>query len=662
MESSNGSAAQVASAAAATAPAAATATASAAAATASAAPAATAADALLALSRAGELVARYPLAVELTGKLSGAEFARAGQLLARLDPDEVLRANPGFPAVSVAITGHGTMWQLVPALTAELARHGLLLRPFVGDFDSYVFELSDPASRLYAANADLTVCVLDPMVVFDEVPVVWRPADVERVLAEKLRLIERLVGTFEATSRGTIVINTVPLPHRFAAQLLDYRSRRELGVIWREAGVRLLRLADDHPCLTVVDLDLLIAEGLPVTDPRLSAYAKAHLSPDLLARYARELGHLARQASGRTRKCLALDLDGTLWGGVLGEEGVAGIEVGEGRRGEAFRAFQQVIKQIGSQGVLLAVVSKNDLPLVREALGDTGRMTLAEDDFVRIVANWRPKHDNLTELAAVLNLGTDSFVFVDDSPLECGLVRSELPGVAVVQLDEEPALHVQKLLRDDWFGVRELTEEDRTRVTKYREELERKDFLDSFDSLEDYLRELNVAVRLAGAGEQDVARVSQLTLRTNQFNLTTQRLQQTAVSELLSDPGSLVLTVRSSDRFGDNGLVGAAFLRRDARDLHIDNFVLSCRVFSRGIEQACLAAILHRASSVGIESVYGTYRPSARNGVVRDFYPRYGFQQIGEDDTTLLFRHDLQESLDRPAHVSLDEDLVGSIW
>jgi FkbH-like protein len=624
--------------------------------------AADSADDLFGLSRAGELVSRYPLVAGLARKLPDADLARAGQLLARVDPDEVLRAHPTVPVVSVAITGHGTIWQLVPSLTAELARHGMLLRPFVGDFDSYVFELSDPGSRLYAANTDLTVCVLDPMMVFDEVPAVWRPFDVERVLAEKLAVIERLVTTFEATSRGTLVINTLPLPHSFAAQLVDHRFRRELGVAWREAGIRLLRLADAHPCLTVVDLDPLIAAGVPVTEPRLSVYAKAHLSPELLARYARELGHLARQANGRVKKCLAVDLDGTLWGGILGEDGVSGIQVAEGRRGEAFRAFQRVVKQIGSQGVLLAVVSKNELSLVREALRDASGMTLAEDDFVRVVANWRPKHDNLAELAAALNLGVDSFVFVDDSPLECGLVRSEMPGVAVVQLDEDPALHVGKLLRDDWFGVRELTDEDRTRVTKYREELVRKDFLDSFDSLQDYLRELNVAVRLTAAADQDVARVSQLTLRTNQFNLTTRRLQQAAVAELLNDPASLVLAIRSSDRFGDNGLVGAVFLRRSGGSLHIDNFVLSCRVFSRGIEQACLAAILERARAAGIESVHGTYQQTAKNGVVKDFYPRYGFQPAGEDDATLTFRHELRETLERPGHVAMDDDLAGEIW
>jgi FkbH-like protein len=594
--------------------------------------------------------------------VSGAELARLGQLLARLTPEEVLAWHPGFPVASVAVTGHGTLSPLVPALTGELARHGLLLRPFVADFDGYVFELSDPRSRLYAADPDLTVCVLDPMVVFDEVPVTWGPADVQRVLADKLGLIERLVATFEATSRGTLVLNTVPLPHDYLAQLIDQRSRRELSAAWREANVRLLRLADAHPAVVVLDLDPLIAEGIPVTEPRLSVYAKAHLSPELLTRYAREIGHLVRQLTGRGKKCLVVDLDETIWGGILGEDGVTGVEAAETRRGEAFRAFQRVVKQIGTQGVLLAVVSKNDPALVREALREVCGMTLTEDDFVRVVANWSPKHDNLTDIAAVLNLGADSFVFVDDSPVECGLVRRELPGTAVVQLDTEPALHVQKLLRDDWFGVRELTAEDRTRVEKYRHEFERKDFLDSFDSLQDYLRELGVTVRLDRAAEPDVARVSQLTQRTNQFNMTTRRLPAAAVSELLGDPAALVLTIRSGDRFGDNGLVGAVFLRRAGDAVQIENFLLSCRVFSRGIEQACLAAIMRRARSAGLRAVYGTYRPTAKNAVVKDLYPRYGFELDHADDTAATFRHDLAELAEPPGHLTLHTDLDASIW
>src|ERR1035438_4465832 len=175
---------------------------------------------ILALHRAGQLIPQYPRVRQLVADLPGPELLKAGQLLARLAPDEILRQHPTGPAVTVAITGHGTLSALVPVLTAELARHGMLLRPHVADFDSYVFDLSDPGSALYAAGADLVLCVLDPMMVFDEVPVPWRPTDVERVLAEKITLIGQLAAKFEAASRGTLVLNTIPLLHRHPPRLV----------------------------------------------------------------------------------------------------------------------------------------------------------------------------------------------------------------------------------------------------------------------------------------------------------------------------------------------------------------------------------------------------------------------------------------------------------
>lgn len=606
------------------------------------------------LHRAGRLAAEYPSVPGLLAELKGAELERAGRLLARLDPDEVVRLHPGVQTVKVAITGSGTLEPLVPPLTAELARHGLLLRPYVGGFDGYVFELSDPGDEV--RDADLVLCVLDPTVVFDEAPTPWSVEDVERGLREKVAHLESLAARFTATARGTLVLNTLPLPSRFAAQLTDHRSRARLGAAWRAAGAELLGLGDAHPSVIALDLDPLVAEGVPVTDARMSVYAGLRLSPPLLARYAREIGHLARHIAGRTKKCLVVDLDNTLWGGTLGDAGPEGIEIGEGYRGRAFTAFQRAVKQIAAQGVLLAAVSKNDADAVWEALTRHPGMTLRGDDFVRVVANWRPKHDNLNELAKDLNLGVESMVLADDSPFERGLVHRELPGVAVVPLDDEPGLHVERLLADGWFTVRELTGEDIARPERYREDLARKDFLDTFDSIEGYLAELGIRVRLEPVRESQIPRVSQLTFRTNQFNMTTRRLQPAEVAVLAADPATPVLAIGSADRFGDNGLVGAVFLRRSGDVLHIDNFLLSCRVFSRGIEQACLLAVLRRAAATGAAAVRATYRPSARNGKVADFYPRNGFvRDAGGEGGAAEFRHDLKDIAAPPAHVLLDE-------
>ncbi|MGW1752486.1 HAD-IIIC family phosphatase [Streptomyces sp. NPDC002092] len=598
--------------------------------------------ALTGLHRDGTLTDRYPQVRALLAGLSGTELPRAGRMLAQVDPDAVLAAHPRTPAPRIAVTGHGTLSGLVPALTAQLARHGLLARISVSDFDGWVFDLTHSGSELYGARPDLVLCVLDAAVVTDELPSPWRVEDVARVLEEKLRLIERAAEACAAGSPGTtLVLNTLPLPGELISQVLDLRARARLGAVWREAEARLLRLPQRHPGVVVVDLAPLLAEGVAVRDVRQSVYAKAHLSDGLLAGYAREVGHLARQSSGGGKKVLALDLDNTVWGGVLGEVGPEGIETGGGYRGEAFRRFQLVVRQLAAQGVLLTAVSKNDLEPVVKTLHEHPGLALREEDFVRIRANWRPKHENLAELARELNVGTDSFVFVDDSAFECGLVRRELPGVAVVQVDGEPALHPQRLLAEGWFDVRELTDEDLVRPARYREEQARQDFLHTFDSLDGYLRELDIAVTVAPAQAGQYARISQITLRTNQFNLTTRRLQLTDVQALAAASAAQVLAVSSTDRFGDNGLVGAVVLRRVDDVLHIDNFLLSCRVFSRGIEQTVLDAVLRHARESGAREVRAGYRRTSKNGKVADFYPRAGFETVTADEDTAVFRHDL---------------------
>jgi FkbH-like protein len=618
-------------------------------------------DELRALHRAGRVAADYPRVAGLLTAVSGADLVRAGRLLQQVPADDILAAAPDTPVVSAVVTGHGTLAALVPALTAELARHGFALRPTVTDHDSWVFELSDPASELYEADPDLALCVLDATAVFDEVPVPWQPQDVRQALDAKVSLIESLGSRFAQTARGTLVLNTIPLPRHFTAQLVDHRSRAQLGALWREANARLLRIAESNPKVVVIDLEPLIAEGVAAYDPRLSVYAKAHVPDALLAALATEVGHLARAVAGRGRKCLVLDLDGTLWGGILAEDGVEEIKIGEGYHGEAFAGFQRVIKQLGSQGILLAVASKNDLEPVRAAMAGHPGMVLREDDFVRVVANWQPKPLNLTALAEDLNIGVDSLVFVDDSPSEVGMVRTALPQVAVVPVGEDPAGHIAALLRDGWFDTRELTAEDRGRGGMYRTEMARKDFQSSFDSIDGYLRALEVTVRLTAVAEADVPRISQTTLRTNQFNLTTRRLQPGDVRALLESPDAVTVAIGAGDRFGSNGTVGAMFAHWQDKVLHLDNMLLSCRVFGRGIEQAALGSLLRYALDHGAEAVAGTYRPTKKNGKLRDFLPANGFTVVEESPDVTVYRHDLTSIAAVPGHLALDADFARTV-
>lgn len=610
-------------------------------------------SALRALHRSGKLAAEYGAVRGLLARMPPADLPAAGQLLARVDPEEVRRHAPEVTPVRVALTGHSTVAPLVAPLTAELARHGLLLAAEVAPYGSYLQDLMRPAD---GAQPQLTLCLLDAHTVFDEVGVEWRAADVEAAARARLALLAGAVRAHQDAGRGLLVLNTVPLHRHFSHQLVDLRSRARLGAVWREFNSGLLELAERHPGVVTVDLDPLLAEGVPAVEPRTAQYARARLSGPLLAAYAREAGHVVRARLGRTRKVLVLDLDGTLWGGVLGEAGPGGIELGGGLRGEAFQEFQRTVAQLGSQGVLLAVSSKNDDALVREVLRTHPSMVLREDDFVRVNANWKAKHDNLRDIADRLGLGLDGFVFVDDSLFECGLVAERLPEVAVVRVDEEPALHASALLADGWFDLFELTEADLERAGRYRTEALRQEFREDTGSYQEYLGGLGIELELRPPEEAELARVSQLTLRTNQFHLATERLQVPEVAAWRERPGRQVIAVRARDRFGDHGLIGALFLRRDGEGLSVDNFVLSCRVFARGIEAGCVAAVLDFARSAGVRWVAGRYVPSPRNTAFAGFYAEHGFTTVAadpDDADAVRFRHDLEDVPPAPAHLRL---------
>ncbi|MFJ3725231.1 HAD-IIIC family phosphatase [Streptomyces sp. NPDC090045] len=580
--------------------------------------------------------------------------AAAGRLLGGLDADAVLAHHPRTPVVTVAVTGQSTVGHVVDPLRGELARHGLLLRPVLGEHGTYLRDLTDPGSELWTARPDLTLCLLDAETVFAEVPAVWRPEDVERAAEEVLGRCAALAGA----APGTLVFNTLPLPRGYSHQLIDHRSRALLGAVWREFNARLLRLAASAARLVVIDLEPLVGEGGPVTDPRLARHAKVQLGAELLAAYAREVGHLARALAGRVRKCLVLDLDNTLWDGVLGEEGPEGIAAAGTLRGEAFGAFQKCVKQLGSQGVLLAVSSKNDEGPVLGALKTHPDLVLREADFVRINANWEPKDANLADIAQALDLGADALVFADDSPAERAQVRHGAPDVAVVALDGEPALHVTRLLADGWFDTLRLTDEDRARTGDYHRQRERRALQAGSGSHEEFLRALEVRVGLGPPRPHEFARMSQLTLRTNQFNLAGGGHTESELAALAADPARLLLAARSADRFGDNGLVGAVLGTVTEGVLLLDNMWLSCRVLARGVEQACLAVLLEQARALGLTGVTARYVPTPRNHRARDFYPSCGFTRAdagGPADAAVEFHHDLARVPEVPAHVRITE-------
>jgi FkbH-like protein len=389
-------------------------------------------------------------------------------------------------------------------------------------------------------------------------------------------------------------------------------------------------------------------------DPRYWYQAKMPVSFPCLVPFVRNTAQIIGALLGRTAKVLVLDLDNTLWGGVVGDDGPEGIVIGPGDPiGEAFLAFQEYALRLKQRGVLLAVCSKNDAANARAAFLTRTDMALKLDDFVAFKANWRAKPDNLREIARELNLGLDSLVFVDDNPVERGHVRHQLPEVNVVELNDDPADYVRLLDQAGLFEVANLSAEDAERTRQYQEnELRRLCQAEAGDHAA-YQRSLAQKATIRPFIPSDVDRITQLVNKSNQFNLTTLRLTRSQVEERMIDPSRIALTVRLMDRFGDNGLISVVCGDLQGDEVAIDLWLMSCRVLQRGVEQLVLNRLAERARRLGAVALRGTYIPTAKNGLVCDHYSGLGFAPAGNGPDGLThWRLDLATF--RPFDVSIE--------
>ncbi len=354
----------------------------------------------------------------------------------------------------------------------------------------------------------------------------------------------------------------------------------------------------------------------------------------LLPHLADELLRYIQAHQGRTRKCLVLDLDNTLWGGVLGEDGPEGIEIGPGNAmGEAFLAFQRTVAMIKSRGIMLAINSKNNEDEVREAFRLRTDMPLKLEDFSAQRINWQSKHDNLVAIAAELNIGVDSLVFVDDNPVECALVEEMLPDVKVVRLPDDPADYGDALLDLMAFEKLSITDEDRAKTQQYQEQRQRAAHRDTVGDLDGYLASLGTEVRIRPASEATRVRVHQLFSKTNQFNLTTRRYTPADIDRFIADDRFVLRTIDATDRFGALGIIGV-YLIDLSRDVpHVDSFVMSCRAIGRGIETAVMNTIKKEfLSDQRHEALSVDFIPTKKNVPARTFCESQGFVRVAETE------------------------------
>lgn len=563
-------------------------------------------------------------------------LVEAGHLLAAAPPERLARAGRAPRPIRVAVTATFTAENVVPLLRVALVGAGLAPAIHLCPFDQTEGQLTDPDSELAAFGPDVTLCLLHDGAFL---PAGWDPGDLPGLGAatrQRLGVLEGAVAAFLARTGGIVALHTVPLSRVEHRTMVSYQDKARLGRLWREFNGALLDLAETHPRVHVLDLETVLADHpARLRDERRHKYASMAWTTAVEQAYAGEAARLCRAAAGLASKCLVLDLDNTLWGGVVGDDGIAGIEVGPMYPGNCYTELQRRAKALRRQGVLLAIASKNEPAVVEETLATHPDLEVRAEDFAASQVTWEPKDASLRRIAADLNIDPASLVFADDSRFECDLVRASLPAVPVVRLDGDPAGHAEAVLDGGFFDVLSTTETDRDRTRMYRARVQRAGFAGTFASATDYLRGLDIRVRLRRADQFTLPRLAQLLLRTNQFTMTGRHPGEAGTREMAQSPDHLVFSVDVADRFGAEGVVGGVWVTRRPGFWLLENVVMSCRVFSRGIEHAVLQYVADAARAAGATRLDALFRPTDRNGPGAAFYRGAGFT-AGDGDGRLV--------------------------
>jgi FkbH-like protein len=530
-----------------------------------------------------------------THALDEHQLARLGRAI------EAVRAKGGsltpLTPFRLGVLGNGTLDLIVPVLVATAARHGIALECVRGGYDQF---LQDALLQTVNAAAGL----LDTLRT-----AIQRNCGAVCILQTLAPPPESLFGSLDRALPGT------------ARSLADALNRRIADMVLQSNDI-LLDVAG-------------IAETVGLAEwhsPALWNLAKLPFADAYVPFYADHIARIIAALRGKSRRCLVLDLDNTVWGGVIGDDGLEGIKLAQGdATGEAHLSVQQLALALRERGVVLAVSSKNTDSIARQPFNEHPDMLLKEKHIAVFQANWEDKATNIRAIAKELSLGLESLVFLDDNPVERGLIRRELPEVAVPELDSDPASFARTLAAAGYFESIRFSDEDRTRADMYQGNASRLALQQQIGDIDAYLRSLEMRIIFNPFDLTTRVRVAQLINKSNQFNLTTRRYTEAEVAAAEAEPGALTLHARLIDKFGDNGIISIVICRlTEPAVWTIDTWLMSCRVLGRGVEKMVLREILFRARARGIRSLIGIYLPTERNGMVREHYGKLGFTLVSE--------------------------------
>ena len=547
-----------------------------------------------------------------------------------LQLNKLARSAPA-EGVRLALAGDCATQHIANALRGYGVHSGLPVQVFDADYDQVRAQLTDPGSELYGFAPEYVLLVFSVERLWEEF---CREDEREHFAERRLAQLEAFWDAFaqNCPAGKLLQCNYPELDDRIFG---NYGGKVKTSFLYqlRLLNLRLCDLAAAHQSVFLIDLCALQSRvgRERFFNDKMYYIGKLPIHTDCLPLVAKEVFDVLRAIRGEIKKVAVLDLDNTLWGGVIGDDGLSGIQIGELGQGHAFSAFQSWLKELKKRGVLLAVCSKNNEDTAKEPFEQHPEMVLRLDDFSIFVANWEDKAGNIRRIRDTLNLGLDSFVFLDDNPFERELVRSLLPEVTVPELPEDPAEYVSFLEAQNLFETASYSEADAARTRQYQEEVGRVNLQRESGSFEDYLRSLDMVAQVRPFDAFHYPRIAQLTQRSNQFNLRTVRYTEAQIRQAAEDPERLTLYFTLRDKFGDYGLISVVILQKlDARTLFVDTWLMSCRVLKRGMEEFIVNQIVKTARDHGFAELLAEYLPTAKNAMVKDIYEKLGFTPLGE--------------------------------
>ena len=538
-----------------------------------------------------------------------------------------------LPQYKLAVMGDCATQHLATAIRGYGVYAGLGMSVFDADYNQIDAQVMDPGSELYTFAPDavlIQLCTEKLYEAFCNTPLNTRSTFAEDMFARIARIWEQM----NANLRTTILQCNFPLMDDGSFGQYGNKTGDSFLFQQRKLNFLLMQGCQNVKNVYIIDLDALqsICGREKFSDPKLYYIAKMPVSVDVLPEVAKKVIDQIQALRGIAKKCLVLDLDNTLWGGVIGDDGLSGIQIGELGTGHAFSDFQAWLKQMKNRGMLLAVCSKNNEPAAKEPFEKHPEMILRLEDISMFVANWEDKASNIRNIQKTLNIGMDSLVFLDDNPFERNLVRSLIPEITVPELPEDPALYLTYLRSLGLFETASYSAEDAGRTQQYRQQAERAVFENSFQSYDAYLEGLAMEAVAAPFDAFHYPRIAQLTQRSNQFNLRTVRYTEAEIEAISQNENHICLYFTLKDKFGDHGLISVVILdKQEDNSLFVSEWLMSCRVLKRGMEEFIVNKILQTAADKGYTKVIGEYIPTPKNAMVKDLYEKMGFVRVAEN-------------------------------